>query len=221
MKGSFKTALVILALLLAQAVLSIIAVGLFWRLLLDGDGMPAWFSKLWPTLLVLVLVGLLFVGLVDVLAIGIKALAEYLERRRILRTCRIKGHEWDGCKCRRCGEIRDAEHDWDGCKCRSRWKTRDEGHGWDICVCRHCGKKRNVAHDWNGCKCRHCGEIRDEGHQWVVEVCEQCSGTGYAGHSLSYGDPGYGDPDYQGDPCDCRKPRRTYCTICGREQDES
>ena len=185
MKGSFKTALVILALLLAQAVLSIIAVGLFWRLLLDGDGMPAWFSKLWPTLLVLVLGGLLFVGLVDVLAIGIKALAEYLERRWILRTCRIKGHEWDGCKCRRCGETRDAEHGWDGCKCR------------------------------------HCGEIRDEGHQWVVEVCEQCSGTGYAGHSLSYGDPGYGDPDYQGDPCDCRKPRRTYCTICGREQDES
>ena len=185
MKGSFKTALVILALLLAQAVLSIIAVGLFWRLLLDGDGMPAWFSKLWPTLLVLVLGGLLFVGLVDVLAIGIKALAEYLERRRILRTCRIKGHEWDGCKCRRCGETRDAEHGWDGCKCR------------------------------------HCGEIRDEGHQWVVEVYEQCGGTGYAGHSLSYGDPGYGDPDYQGDLCDCGKPRRTYCTVCGREKNES
>lgn len=221
MRRTVKIALGILALLLAQTVAGIIAVGAFWRLVLDGDGMPDWLRMLFAITLGTLLVGFLLFSLIFALIKGLKALAEYLEHRRILRTCRIKGHDWDGCVCRRCGAKRDEAHDWDGCKCRRCWKTRDEGHDWDICICRRCRKKRDEAHDWNGCKCRHCGETRDEGHQWVVEVCERCGGTGYAGHSLSCGDPGYGDPNYQGDPCDCGKPRRTYCTICGREQDES
>jgi len=37
-------------------------------------------------------------------------------------------------------------------------------------------------------------------------VCERCGGTGYIDNSglLSYGDPGYGDPDGNKEPCpDC------------------
>lgn len=222
MRRALKTTLGILALLLAQAVLSIIAVGLFWRLVLDGEGMPYWFSRLWTALLVFVLAGLLIAGLIIVLALGIKVLSEYLERRRILRTCRIKGHDWDGCTCRRCGAKRDEAHDWNGCKCRRCRKTRDEGHDWDVCICRRCGKTRDEAHDWNGCKCRHCGETRDEGHQWAI-TCPNCDGTGFvkceSGGTLSYGDPGYGDPDYE-EPCRDHRPR-ICCMICGREKDES
>ena len=33
--------------------------------------------------------------------------------------------------------------------------------------------------------------------------CEECGGSGYVDHSgsLSYGDPGYGDPDGNKEPC--------------------
>ena len=178
-----RIALGVLALLVVQAVINIIVAGLFWLLVLGGEDMPVWFSRLWAMLLVLVLAGLLTAGLIFVLMKGLKALAEYLGHRRILRTCRIEGHDWGGCTCRRCGN------------------TRDEAHDWDRCLCRRCGKTRN------------------DGHQWIVEICERCGGTGYTGHSLSYGDPDYGDPDYPGDPCNCVKPRRTYCAICGQEKD--
>lgn len=201
LRQAVRIALGVLVLLVVQAVVNIIVAGLFWLLVLGGEDMPVWFSRLWAMLLVLVLAGLLTAGLIFVLMKGLKALAEYLEHRRILRTCRIEGHDWGGCTCRRCGKTRDEEHDWKGCKCRRCGKTRDEEHDWDRCIC------------------RRCGETRDDGHQWVVEICEQCGGTGYTGHSLSYGDPDYGDPDYPGNPCNCVKPRRTYCAICGQEKD--
>lgn len=93
MKRKLKTTLKILALLLAKTMLSIIAIGLFWHFVLDGNGMPVWFSKLWTISLVLVLAGLLIIVLVYVLAMGIKLLSEYLEHRQIRRICRIKGHD--------------------------------------------------------------------------------------------------------------------------------
>lgn len=42
-------------------------------------------------------------------------------------TCRIRGHDWDGCKCRRCGE-------WD----RYGRHVPDEH-----CTCRTCGSERH------------------------------------------------------------------------------
>jgi len=72
------------------------------------------------------------------------------------------GHQWNGCKCERCGEIRDEQHDWNGCKCKRCGKTRDEQHDWDLCKgkCKRCGKTQPKQHDWDGCKCKRCGETR-------------------------------------------------------------
>ena len=72
------------------------------------------------------------------------------------------GHQWNGCKCDKCGKI------------------RDEGHVWDLCkgICKRCGKTRAKQHDWNGCKCRKCGKTRDEGHNWKNCKCERCGKGG-------------------------------------------
>ena len=75
------------------------------------------------------------------------------------------GHKWNGCKCVKCGAI------------------RDEGHKWILldneCVekCSICGKERNVEHRWNCCKCEKCGATRDEGHLWNGYKCERCGKT--------------------------------------------
>ena len=50
------------------------------------------------------------------------------------------GHKWNGCKCEKCGKIRDTDHQWDGCKCLNCGKTRDEGHDWKDGKCTKCGK---------------------------------------------------------------------------------
>ena len=61
--------------------------------------------------------------------------------RLVMRlSCKLLGHKWNGCKCKRCGFIR--EHDWRGCKCSQ------------------CGEKRNKEHDWYGLNCRKCGKTR-------------------------------------------------------------
>lgn len=68
------------------------------------------------------------------------------------------GHKWDGCKCTRCGIIREGYHDWDRC------------HG----VCRKCGAKCPEQHMWNGCTCTHCGKTRDYDHDWKDGICTRC-----------------------------------------------
>ena len=37
-------------------------------------------------------------------------------------------HKWDGCKCSRCGKVRDEQHDWIGCKCSRCGKVQNIGH---------------------------------------------------------------------------------------------
>ncbi len=49
------------------------------------------------------------------------------------------GHQWNGCKCEKCG------------------KTRDENHSWDGCKCTVCGQTRNAEHDWKDGHCLRCG----------------------------------------------------------------
>jgi hypothetical protein len=55
-------------------------------------------------------------------------------------------HEWDGCKCVRCGAIKDGDsyHRWDGCKCRVCGAKRDKEHRFQNWKCRVCGKEQNV-----------------------------------------------------------------------------
>jgi len=96
------------------------------------------------------------------------------------------GHQWNGCKCERCGETRDEGHKWsllDGfCieKCSICGKERIIKHMWDGCKCKHCGKIRDEQHVWDGCRCDRCGKIRDTDHNFIpidgknVEKCTIC-----------------------------------------------
>lgn len=92
-------------------------------------------------------------------------------------SCKLLGHKWNGCKCERCGEIRDEQHDWNGCKCERCGKKRDEGHQWqsvpDNCFerCAVCGKTQTIPHTWGGCICTVCGKVE---HDWDVCVCRHC-----------------------------------------------
>ena len=167
------------------------------------DEMPSWVRIIAMIPIGLMLIVLIIISVITIAEKHTKRQAELKAKRSELeakRYCNENGHDWDLCVCRNCGEKRDEMHDWDGC------------------VCRHCGTKRDADHDWNGCKCRRCGKRRDEGHQWSIVLCERCGGTGYLGTSLSYGDPNYGGQDYLGEPCNCDKPSRIRCGICGAER---
>ena len=61
------------------------------------------------------------------------------------------GHQWNGCKCVKCGTIRDEGHNWEGCKCSLCGKVRDEQHIWgryrgytDDCKCTRCYKRITI-----------------------------------------------------------------------------
>jgi hypothetical protein len=114
------------------------------------------------------------------------------------------GHKWNGCKCEKCGTIRDEQHDWDFCKgrCKRCGKTQEIKHDWNGCKCTRCGAVRNEAHDykavqgkciekcsicgkehsiehsWEDCKCVRCDAIRDKGHKFALtenKCIEKCS----------------------------------------------
>ena len=58
-------------------------------------------------------------------------------------SCKIGIHNWNGCKCSKCGKERDKEHDWNS-NCER---------------CERCGRTRNGAHNLRNCKCSKCGMI--------------------------------------------------------------
>ena len=61
------------------------------------------------------------------------------------------GHQWNGCKCERCGKIRDEGHNFVPVA------------GKCIEKCTICGKECTVSHQWNKCKCKVCGQTRITG----------------------------------------------------------
>lgn len=79
-----------------------------------------------------------------------------MQHQKISLGCRLLGHNWNGCKCSRCGASRDEGHDWQGCKCSC------------------CGAYRDEEHEWLGCKCKICGKTRDEDHLWKGISCHAC-----------------------------------------------
>src|ERR1035438_7791905 len=123
--------------------------------------------------------------------------------------CALGSHNWQGCKCSRCGKARDEGHDWSkgcekcavcgatrtsainwqGCKCSRCGRSRDEGHDWSKgCEkCAVCGATRTSAHNWQGCKCSRCSKTRNEGHDWSkdCENCVQCGATRASAHDWS------------------------------------
>ena len=56
-------------------------------------------------------------------------------------TCMLKGHDWDHCRCKRCGKLRNSHHAVECC-----------GE-----VCRICGK--TIDHDWEAVKRENCGPM--------------------------------------------------------------
>jgi hypothetical protein len=76
-------------------------------------------------------------------------------------------HDWDGCKCRRCGVT--GNHDWDGCVCRRCGEKRDMDHDWNRCKCRRCGCSGN--HDLNDkCRCRKCWKECHDYYYWTEHI---------------------------------------------------
>ena len=83
--------------------------------------------------------------------------------------CIILGHNWNRCKCERCGATRDVGHQWSVCEGKCTEK------------CSICGKERGIEHKWDGCKCEICGATRDKMHKWVLlegKCIEKCSVCG-------------------------------------------
>ena len=132
---------------------------------------------------------------------GVAALAVEIRTSRNHRRCKKRDHDWDEwLHCRRCGAVKPHEHIWDDCRCTI------------------CGELRSEGHFWNGCKCVRCGTTRDEGHDWIELTCTNCDGSENVqpeGTSYSYGDPGYGYPDYQ-DPYRSEYKVKYECRICGK-----
>jgi Zn ribbon nucleic-acid-binding protein len=59
-------------------------------------------------------------------------------------------------------------HDWQGCKCRRCGKTRAEGHHWesDCELCALCGSTRDGFHEIRDNRCAKCGK--------TIVCCPQC-----------------------------------------------
>ncbi len=87
----------------------------------------------------------------------------------------LVGHDWDGCRCSRCGHTRDEQHAWEGCVCARCGSYRDADHKWEPIdcrlECRICGRLGDESHDWDGCICRRCRANR---HHWCHGCCTVC-----------------------------------------------
>ena len=76
--------------------------------------------------------------------------------------CKILGHQWNACRCQRCGAEGERRH---------RFVPTE---GQCIQICEVCGKEEEIPHSWNHCACNRCGEVRDEDHDWMgLTECEQ------------------------------------------------
>lgn len=79
--------------------------------------------------------------------------------------CRLGKHKWHGCKCEKCGTVRDTGNEF----------YRGSSYGRrPSCTCEICGKVIDRNHCWFGCKCGACGKVRDEQHDFKNGVCTQC-----------------------------------------------
>jgi len=87
----------------------------------------------------------------------------------------LLSHHWVGCRCERCGKLRDQDHPWTGCRCPQCGLVRNQGHDWELegcrLHCRRCGCRGAEAHAWNGCVCQRCGVTK---HCWIRGECVHC-----------------------------------------------
>lgn len=121
--------------------------------------------------------------------------------------CRLFGHSWKGCKCGRCGEIRDEEHSWSGCTCITCGKTRDQDHDW---VPEPWDSEKNKGIRWEWAMA-HCVQICTacKKHNWVEHVFENVPGACFRKcRNCGYETP----PRHAWDEC--------KCLVCGATRDE-
>ena len=81
--------------------------------------------------------------------------------------CNEFTHDWDGCKCKICGEtksIKESGHDWNGCKCIKCDQIRDEQHSVIHCKCQIC---LEVMHNWVNGKCSNCSQFHKDSEGWT------------------------------------------------------
>ena len=96
-------------------------------------------------------------------------------------------HEWNGCTCNWCGEVRDSFHDWRSVpgtcdlKCAVCGKVNEyiKEHEWEGCICVRCGARRNEGHDFAPAEdgklmCAVCGISADESRaKSAAEILKQ------------------------------------------------
>ena len=131
--------------------------------------------------------------------------------------CKLGMHDWNHCRCRRCGLRRDTDHLWNGCQCKVCRKVRDEGHQWKGCKCGICGQSRDEGHRWNGCRCSVCGHTRDEGHVWDGCLCRRCGKVRDEGHEIDLAPLiARMEPAWRGCALETKKDLDIRCSRCGR-----
>ncbi len=155
--------------------------------------------------------------------------------------CRVFGHKWEWCKCKRCGTLKFENHKWDDrCVCSICGRTRDQGHNWYYCKCKICGMKRDEGHKWDDrCVCSVCGKKRDQNHSWDYCRCRVCGQTRNTDHKWSLcqvkceicGAKGIRTHKWEGCRCSvCGETRQDHhnwikkdctekCSICGKERE--
>jgi hypothetical protein len=146
--------------------------------------------------------------------------------------CCLGIHSWNGCRCSRCGAIRDKGHDWSkNCeRCRTCSKARPNHHKWTGCKCSTCGILRNAEHHWEGCRCSTCGIKRDEGHRLehcFCTICGKLRHTWDGCKCLSCGETRTTDHRWRNCKCEiCGTNRGTdhswencKCSTCGSTRD--
>jgi hypothetical protein len=78
-------------------------------------------------------------------------------------SCIFGFHDWskDCEKCFKCTQTRKDQHSWEGCKCIKCGRIRNEGHDWsrDCEICAHCGRTHPNSHVWQDHKCTVCGRM--------------------------------------------------------------
>ena len=132
----------------------------------------------------------------------------------------IFGHKWVGCKCTRCGKVRDTGHEWNGCTCKYCGLKRDQDHDFKykfkgkkcLAVCRVCNKTVELTHDFKPVpgkcymECTRCHGQSQPNHQYQAEpgtckyVCTVCGKVVYRHQFVPV--PGT---------------NRTVCSVCGKE----
>ena len=136
-------------------------------------------------------------------------------------------HQWEGCRCRKCGKVRDRGHSY-------LWRSHDDTNCFEVCSV--CGSERQKAeHSWEtvpgACrkKCLRCGREAEEHDYRTSAPCrEKCAVCGKERDAHQWvNDRGPSRLGCKCAVCGARNPKgwhsyvpvdgnRLKCSVCGR-----